>query len=392
MRQKPYVFNQLIQFLPKDYFEWLVKKYNGNHGVKGYTCWNQLLVMIWAQLTSKRSLRELSTSLRAHSNKTYRLGIGKNLSKSNIAYANQYREVGIFRDLAQEMMRRASKIQIKDEILELMSQTFAISGFVAIDSTSIGLDLRKFDWSIPQQEAGGIKIHTMFDLLRQVPLMAFITGHEERDQTFMEVYPYSKGQMYVMDKAYCKTTGLKRIHDSEAYFIVRIKRNMIYDTISYKECNGNLVLADQIIRFSSRWAKQGYPHNLRMITYYSPEKNETFKFLTNHFDIEASSVALVYRYRWQIEQFFKWIKQHLRITSFLGYSENAVIIQIYTAYITFCLIALMAENYKFTGSLYEFANIINATITEKEWFDAILLRYNGVEETEVFEKTLPTLF
>lgn len=389
---KPYVFNQLIQFIPKDIFDRLVKKYNGNAHLKGYSCWNQLLVMIWAQLTSKQSLRDIETSLRANSDKLYRLGIGNNISKSNIAYANTNRDIAIFRDLAQEMMQRSSKIKVRDEILDLISKAFAVSGFIAIDSTKVYLDLRKFNWSVPQRDLGGIKIHTMFDLLRQVPLLGLITGHEERDQTFMEDYPYEKNCIYVMDKAYCKTMGLRKIHQLGAYFIVRIKKNMVYEVISEIETNGNTILADQIIKFTSRWAQQGYPYQLRMITYYSSEKNETLRFTTNHLELEAATISLIYRYRWQIEIFFKWIKQHLKITSFFGYSEKAVITQIYTAYITYCLLALAADNYGFKNSLYEFANIINATITEKEWINIILARYDNYKRNEGCSVKQPSLF
>ena len=392
MVQKQFVFNQLMQFIPKDHFEWLVKKYRGNTNLKGYSCWNHLLVMIWAQLKSQKSLREIETSLRAHSDKIYRMGMGNHISKSNIAYANANRDVGIFRDLAQEMMKRASKISVRDEILGLVKEAFTVSGFFAIDSSTVTLDLNKFEWSVPQQEVGGIKIHTMFDLLRQVPLMALITGHEERDQTFMEDYPFEKNCFYIMDKAYCKTMGLNKIHKSGAFFVVRMKRNMVYEIISEMPTNGNVVLGDQIISFTSRWAQKGYPHQLRMITYYSPEKNETFRYITNNTVIDAATIALLYLYRWQIENFFKWIKQHLRITSFFGYSQNAVITQIYTAFITFCIIALAADNYGFAGSLYEFANILEATLTEKEWIDKILDRYKGIDNNVGYLDPFPSLF
>lgn len=326
MRTPPYVFNQIIQWLPKDMFEWLVKKYKGNAYVKGYSCWNHLLVMIWAQLTSRRSLRDIETSLKAHSDKTYRMGIGKTISRNNISHANAKRDVGIFWELVQEMMGRASGIGTGDGILNDIGKAFSISGFLAIDSTTISLGLRRYDWSIPQEGSGGVKVHTMFDLLRKVPRMCLVTGHEERDQTFMSAYPFESRCLYVMDKAYCKPRGLWKINNSKAYFLVRIKQNMVYETRYSNPVNGTRVLADEVIRFKGRWASQGYPSELRMVTYYSPEKNHTFRFITNHMCIEASTLALLYLYRWEIERFFKWIKQHLRIINFYGYTENAVII------------------------------------------------------------------
>lgn len=391
MANPPYVFNQLIQSLPKDMFEWLVEKYNGNAYVKGYSCWNHLLVMIWAQLTSRRSLRDIETTLKAHSDKTYRMGIGKTISRNNIAHANAKRDVGIFRELAQEMMRRASGISMKDNVLKAIGAAFSISGFLAIDSTTISLDLRRYAWSVPQDRHGGVKVHTMYDLLRKVPRMCLITGHEQKDQTFMEDYPFESRCFYVMDKAYCKTHGLWTVNQARAYFLVRIKQNMVYQTIFRNTVTGTRVLSDDVIRFTSRWASHGYPSELRMITYYSPEKNHTFKFITNHMDIEAATLALLYLYRWEIEQFFKWIKQHLRITNFYGYSENAVIIQIYTAFTAYCLLALSAEKVNFKGSLYDFANLVSTCLTEKEWLDEIVKRHEGKSNVGLFA-VLPSLF
>ena len=391
MKTPPYVFNQIVQRLPKDMFEWLVKKYKGNAYVKGYSCWNQLLVMIWAQLTSRRSLRDIETSLKAHSDKTYRMGIGNTISRNNIAHANAKRDVGMFRELAQEMMRRASSISVKDDILNDIGEAFSVGGFLAIDSTTISLDLRRYGWSIPQKGSGGVKVHTMFDLLRKVPRMCLVTGHEERDQTFMADYPFESQCFYVMDKAYCKTQGLWTINNSKAYFLVRIKKNMVYKTICSHPVTGIRILSDEVICFTSRWASQGYPSELRMVTYYSPERNHTFRFITNHMSIEASTLALLYLYRWEIEQFFKWIKQHLRIINFYGHSENAVIIQIYTAYITYCLLAITANDLNFKGSLYDFANMVSTCLTEKEWLDVIVKRHAGDENVGI-PSDFPTLF
>ena len=190
MAQIPYIFNQLVSHIPKDVFDRLVKKYRGNFHIKKFSCWNHLLLMIWAQLTSRKSLRDIETSLRAHADKVYRMGIGSEISRNAIANANAKRDVAIYRELAQGMMLLACKINVKDELLQMISKQFQLNGFFAIDSTTVSLDLRKFTWSVPQEEWGGVKLHTMYDLLRMVPRMCLITGHEERDQTFMEDYPY----------------------------------------------------------------------------------------------------------------------------------------------------------------------------------------------------------
>lgn len=391
MQQIPYIFNQLVAYIPKDYFDRLVKKFNGNRSVKNYTCWNHLLVMIWAQLTSRRSLRDLEASLRAHYDKTYRLGIGKTVSRSNIAYTAANRDISIFRELALEMMRRTSRIAIKDDVLNLIAQAFGINGFFAIDSSTITFGLGRHTWSEPQKGYGGIKLHTMLDLLRQAPRMCLVTGHEERDQTFMSDYPYEAGCLYVFDKLYFKTRGLFHIHSKGAYFVTRIKDNVVYDVVENCTVDGVHVLTDNIIRFSSRWAKSGYPDTLRLIHFYSTDNNCVIKFITNNFTLDAATIALLYKCRWDIEVFFKWIKQHLRVTTFFGTSGNAVISQIYTAYITYCALALAADAVGHKGSLYEFSNIMSVSLTEKTMLKDLMCRYNSFSEPDTIAMH-PSLF
>lgn len=391
MQKAPYIFNQLVSFLPRDYFEYLVRKYNGNSYVQNYSCWNHLLVMLWAQLTNRRSLRDIETSLRIHSDKLYRMGFGTAISRSNIAKANAERDVAIYREMAHEMMRRTYGLARKDKVLEEICESFGVSGLFAIDSSTVSLQLNQFPWSVPQQGVGGIKLHTMYDLLREVPAMCLITGHEERDQTFMEDYPYRNGSVYVFDRIYFKTTGLYQISSAKAYFITRIKKNVCYEKVAASTVNDALIFADETIRFTSRWASKGYPDALRLVKYYSPEQNELLCFVTNNFKMDASVIALLYRYRWQIELFFRWIKQHLRITTFYGTSANAVMIQIYTAFTAFCMLALAADAQHHEGSLYEFANMMSVSLTESIHFNDLLGRCNSVA-LEPQKEVQPTLF
>lgn len=391
MTQTPYIFSQLIARLPKDTFDRLVKKYSGNAYVKSFTCWNQLLVMLWAQITNRRSLRDIEISLNVHSDKLYRIGIGKSVRRNTLANANATRDVAIFRELAQEMMRRASKIAVRDSVLKDICNEFALFGFFAIDSSTIVLNLDKYRWTVPQDGVGGVKLHTMFDLLRKVPSMCMITGHEERDQTFMDDYNYQKNCFYSLDKAYVKATSMYKIHQAGAYFVVRIKRNMVYEIIESSSETDKIILADQIIKFSSRWAHNGYPESLRLVTYYSEDKKVTLKFLTNNTTLPALSIALAYKYRWDIELFFRWIKQHLRITSFYGTSHNAVAIQIYTAFIAYCIIAIVADEIKFRGSLYDFANILSVSSMERILMQDLIKRLDHVDETP-YDFGFPSLF
>ena len=391
MPQTPYIFNQLISYIPKDIFDRLVKKYNGNKFIKEYTCWNHLLVMIWAQLTSRQSLRDIESSIRAHYDKTYRMGIGRTISRNNIAYANAHRDVAIYRELAQQMMLKTSKIKAKEDVLKMIGDAFGLTGFFAIDSSTISLNLDRYPWSVPQKEWGGIKLHTMFDLLRCAPRICMITGHEERDQTFMDDYPYETNSMYMFDKMYFKTTSLYHIHSCQAYFVTRIKDNVCYKVIEDRPTAGIHVIKDLSVKFTSRWASKGYPESLRLIFFYSEEKNAVIKFITNNFDLDAATIALLYRYRWQIELFFKWIKQHLRITAFFGTSGNAVMTQVYIAYITFCCLALASDEIGFKGSLYDFSNIMSVTLTEKTLMQELMTRYNR-EETKYERHNIPSLF
>ena len=391
MAQTPYIFNQLVSFLPKDYFDRLVKKYNGNAYVKNYSCWNHLLVMVWAQLPRRRRLRDIDPSPRAHSHKTYRMGIGATVCRSNIAKANAIRDVSIFREFSQEMMRRASGISVKDDMLERIARAFHLAGFFAIDSSSVSLKLSRFPWSEPQEGIGGVKLHTMYDLMRKVPRLCNITGHEERDQTFMEDYVYEPNCFYVLDRLYFKASGMRNIDSSGAFFVTRMKRNVVYEVLSDADIDGVLVLADQTIRFTSRWASQGYPENLRLIKYYSSENNEVLAFVTNNFVLDASTIALLYRFRWEIECFFKWMKQHLRIIAFYGTSANAVMIQIYTALTAFCMLAIAADAQGYKRSLYEFSNLMSVSLTDRTHLSDLIKRSESADPPCGIDKE-PTLF
>lgn len=395
MNQIPYLFNQLCDFLDRHYFDYLVKKYDGNKYVKHFSCWNQLLTMIWAQLTGRKSLRDIVNSLRAHIDKTYRLGIGKHVSRSTISEANSSRDVAIFRSMAERMMNEVSGISIVNTDLAEIFSGLTVAGLFAVDSTTVHLPLSKFPWSVPQRNGGGIKIHTMLDLLRNIPVTCLVTGNEERDQTFMDDYTYLSGCLYVFDKAYVKTASLYKINQKKAYFVVRRKENMRIDIVSsdtganHKDYN---VIDDSIIRFTSRLASRGYPETLRMVSYYSDENNETLIFLTNNFDLPAAIVALAYKNRWLIEVFFRWVKQHLHIESFYGYSANAVSIQIYTAVIAYCMVAKVADQYRVACSNHELLRALGVSLTEKTYLVDWMKSFQKEENKDKFEISFPSLF
>jgi hypothetical protein len=235
------------------------------------------------------------------------------------------------------------------------------------NSTTIRLEKETFWWSKIQNGSGGLKMHTLFDLLTSIPVCTIITGHDIRDQTIMDLFDYQAGSLYVFDKAYVKLRSLSGIDHSGAYFIVRRKKKMNFEVL--KEHNHSNteegVLRDMEMRLSNRWAKSRYAKPLRIIYYYSKENNRTFEFLTNRFDLEAQEIAYLYKCRWQIELFFKWIKQHLKIKRFFGTSENAVKIQIYTGIITYCLVAIIEKIYKLNISPFELLRMLNVSLFEK---------------------------
>lgn len=394
MAQVAYIFNQLCSLLPRDHFEYLVKKHEGNSYMKTYSCWNHFLVMLWAQLTGCESLRDIESSLRAHKDKLYRLGMGKNISRNNLSHANATREVSIYRDFAQKVMNiTLSQVGTEEKELFTLSDGFNLSGLFAVDSSTVYLDLTKFNWSVPQRGRGGIKLHTLYDILREVPVLCLITGHEERDQTFMENYPYRKGGMYVFDKAYIKTASMKEIDSISAYFVVRRKRGMSYSVIKELTAAIAPIYGDKEISFSNRWARKGYPGNLRLVQYYSMERNEVLDFLTNNFQLPAMTIAESYRNRWNIELFFRWIKQHLYVTRFYGTSANAVSIQIYVAVSAYCLVALAKALYGFKGTTYELLRVLSVSLFERQPLKDVLDRYEDSVKEEANQSYLwPSLF
>lgn len=388
--QTPYLLTQMARYIDRDYFEYLVKTYEGNRYVKHFSCWNQLMVLFWSQLTTRRSLRDIVCSLRVHRDKLYRLGMGRNISKSTLAEANANRNVSIFRELAVRMMQKVSAIDVVDTELREIADAFNVAGFFAGDSSTVQLNMTLFSWSSPRQGYGGIKMHTLFDLLRSVPALVMVTGHEEGDQIFMDDYPYQKGCLYVFDKAYVKARSLFHIASEGAFFIVRRKSDLDISVEEHIALDaGNGVMADQIVSFKGSKTGKGYPGKLRMVTFYARTKNETFVFLTNNLAIPAHIIAELYLRRWDIEQFFRWIKQHLYIQNFYGRSVNAVCIQIYVAVITFCVICLIADRYRPPVTRYELLRILGTALFEKRELPDILEKLTlsdnrQHEETEFF--------
>ena len=360
MNTGKYIFAQLIEFLPQRIFDRIVMKYEGNKYVKHFTCWNQLLVMMFGQLSNRDSLRDLTSIISAHSNKAYHLGFGKNVTRSNLAKVNERREPRIFEEFAYHMIDIARKKRIYKE--------FEIDGKVfAFDSTTIDLCLSVFWWAKFRRTKAGIKMHTLYEVQTDIPTFIHITEAKVHDQRAMDEIPYEQGAYYVFDRGYFDLKRLYHINEIDAYFVIRQRGNLQYEIVSESDTkhNANGVLSDQVIRLTGYHTNKRYPAVLRRVTYYAADKNKTFFYLTNNMEIPATQVALLYKYRWRVELFFKWIKQHLKIKSFWGTTETAVKIQIYSAITAYCRVAIVEHDLKLHRSTYEVLRILSASLLDK---------------------------
>lgn len=335
MNTGKYVFSQLVDFLPQRVFDSIVTKYEGNKYVKHFTCWNHLLAMMFGQLTRRDSLRDLIIAFEAHYRKRYHLGFGKNITRSNLSKANENRNNKIFEEYAYYMIDIARNKRANSD--------FEIQGKVyAFDSTTIDLCLSVFWWAKFRKFKAGIKIHTLYDICTQIPAFIHITEASVNDMNAMDVIPYEYGAYYVFDRGYIDFKRLNKICNHSAYFVVRAKKNLKFKCNRLNKINENTgVISDQVGTLAGFYASKDYPNEIRQVIYYDKESDKTFSYLSNNMELTAEQIALLYKNRWQVELFFKWIKQHLKIKSFWGNSENAVKIQIYCAIISYCLVAII---------------------------------------------------
>lgn len=361
MNTGKYIFSQFVEFLPKRVFDGIVKKYNGDKYVKTFTCWSQLLVMMFGQLSSSDSLREVICIIDAIKNKSYHLGFGNgDIKLSNVAYANANRDYKIFEELAHYMINLAQSKRLDRE--------FVLHGkFYAFDSTTIDLCLSLFQWALFRTTKGGIKVHTMFDVVTQIPTYIHITEAKVHDVNAMDDIPYEPYAFYIFDKGYYDLARLYRINIIDSYFVIRQKAHLNYEIVDGEDMldGPDNVLLDQTISLTGYQTKKKYPGTLRRIVYYAPELKRTFTFLTNNFALKASDIALLYKQRWQVELFFRWIKQHLRVTSFWGNTENAVRIQIYVAVIAYCLVAIVEHDCVLNRTTFNVLRVISRVLTDK---------------------------
>jgi len=384
MNNGKYVFAQVTSFLPKRVFDSIVARHQGDKYIRHFSCWNQMLCMIFGQLTNRDSLRDLIVAIDAHHKKIYHLGFGKSVTRSNLAKANEKRNHKIFEEFAYHLIDVARRKRENDN--------FEIKGKVyAFDSSTIDLCLSVFWWAKFRKTKGGIKLHTLFEISTQIPVFIHITAATVNDMNAMDVIPYESYAYYIFDRGYVDFTRLKVITNLYAYFVIRAKSNLKFRRMySNKVDKSTGVICDQIGKLTGFYVSKQYPDKLRRVKFYDIETERTFIFLTNNMEITAEQVALLYKNRWQVELFFKWIKQHLKIKSFWGTSENAVKVQIYTAIITYCLVAIVGNDLKIDRSTYEILQVLGISLLDKTPVNELLtsIDYKDVNELNYKQLTI----
>lgn len=385
MHKDKFVFAQLVSFLDRNKFNYIVRKYDGDKYVKHFTCWNQLLALIFGQLSNRESLRDLVVALEAHHSKCYHLGMGRNVSKSSLSRANQDRDYHIFEEYAYFLVREAQQKR-KIDIFKLEGNVYAF------DSTTIDLCLAVFQWAKFRKRKGGVKVHMLYDVETQIPTFFHITEASVHDSKAMTEIPYESGSYYIFDRAYNNFRMLYKIHQIESFFVVRAKKNLQYRVIKWKRRLPENVLSDMTIELTGFYPKQYYPGRIRMVRYWDKDQGREFVFLTNATHISALQVAELYRNRWQVELFFKWLKQHLKIKRFWGTTENAVRIQIYAAICTYCLVATVQNDMKLDRSTYEVLQILSISLTDKTNLRELFDKTKFQNDKERFGLNGPGLF
>ena len=375
MNQGRTVFAQLVELLPRRAFENAVERYGGQRRVRSFSCLDQLLCMIFAQVTGRASLRETVACLRAIGPRCYHCGIRGPVSRSTLADANEQRDYRIFMDTALAMISAARlELPVDADLRRLNAEAYAI------DSTTIDLCLKLFPWAHFRRRKGGIKAHTMFDLRAGIPVFLRVSHAKTHDLWMLDQIMPQAGAFYVMDRGYVDFARLHRLHAAAAFFITRAKRGMDYRVIERRTLrSGGDVRSDRLVRLRGPKSRTLYPDTLRLVRYVDPDTQKRFTFLTNNLTLEPATVALLYRKRWRIELFFKWVKQHLHIKAFFGTTPNAVKAQLWIAVIVYVLTVKLKHRYQLRQDLNEALQILSVTVLEKT---QVLQLFSEVQRTD----------
>ena len=355
------IFSQLMDFLPAHEFRQCVERFNGNYKIKSFSCWDQYLCMAFAQLTYRESLRDIQACLRASKQKLYHMGIRGKVSRNTLAHANQVRDWRIYADFAQILIREARALYVNESFGIELDQTV-----YALDATLIDLCLSLFPWAFYRRRRGAVKIHTLLDMRGSIPTIVVITHGKVHEVNILDEIPIEAGAIYILDRGYMDFARLFRIHQSSAFFVTRAKSNFQCKRLYSRAIEKLTGLQyDQTVTLRGFYTQKDYPEKLRRIRFYDSEQNRKLVFLTNNFTLPALTIAQLYKSRWKIEVFFKWIKQHLRIKAFYGTSENAVKTQIWIAISVYVLVAIIKKRLHLERSLYTILQILSVNLFEK---------------------------
>ena len=355
------VFSQVMEHLPLHVFHQCVSRYNGDFKVKEFTCLDQYLCMAFAQLTYRESLRDIEACLRSQQNKLYHMGIRSSVSRNTLANANKVRDWRIYADLAYSLIQTARKLYANDGFgLELQNTVYAL------DATTIDLCLSMFPWANFRKNKGAVRLHTLLDLKGSIPSFIHISDGKLHEVNTLDIIPLEAGAFYIMDRGYLDFDRLHNISQASAFFVIRAKSNLKCRRVYSHQVDRSIgLICDQSVLLTGYYQSKDYPEKLRRVKYYDAENDKTLVFLTNNFSLPAMTIAELYRSRWQVELFFKWIKQNLRIKTFYGTSENAVKAQIWIAISVYVLVAIMKKRLKIKASLYTILQVLSVTIFER---------------------------
>jgi len=378
------IFSQLMSFLPRHEFNKCVRRYQGEYRVRDFSCFDQFLCLAFAQLTYRESLRDIETCLRAMQPKLYHAGIRSKVSRSTLADANEKRDWRIYADFASVLIRMARQLYADEDFGLQLDQTA-----YALDSTIIDLCLSLFPWASFRQHKGAIKLHTEMDLRGSIPCVIRITHGKVHDVTFLDQLVLEPAAFYIMDRGYIDFARLHRFTEHTAFFVTRAKSNLDYTRRFSQSVDPDTGLrSDQIILLKGPKTSQLYPDPLRRISFFDVEKHRRLVFLTNNFVLPALTITLLFKCRWKIELFFKWIKQNLRIKAFYGTSENAVKTQIWIAISVYVLVAIIKKRLRIERTLNEILQVLSITLFENDELLPLLANFYLQDQTEGFSKQL----
>jgi len=382
------IFAQAMDYLPQHTLRRCIQRYDGNKNIKFFTCQDQYRCMAFAQLTYRESLRDIEACLKAQSNKLYHMGIRSKVARSTLAEANEKRDWRIYADLAQSLIQTARRLYANEDLgLELNNTVYAL------DATTIDLCLSVFPWAQFRRTKAAIKLHTLLDLRGNIPSFIHISDGKLHDVNVLDILLPEPGAFYIMDRGYLDYDRLYQLHKDQAFFVIRAKSNLKCRRIYSRHVDKSIGLrCDQTIMLTGFYASQRYPEKLRRIKFYDAKTKKHLVFLTNNFHLPAFTITELYRYRWQVELFFKWIKQHLRIKSFFGTSDNAVKTQVWIAVSVYVLIAIIKKQLKIKASLYSILQILSLTMFETTplnqlltGFDKNMIDQENINQLNLFE-------